>query len=98
MELGKVLTNLCEKQNLSLTELAKKSGVPKQTLHNWTLDRKSVNPDQLKKVAEVLRVSLHYLLYGEEDPQQPASSKSLEEVFSGELQVTIHQVLKKGKN
>ena len=68
MKLDKVLLKLCKDKNLTLAALAKESGVKQPTLHGWTTGRSVQNMDDLKKVCDVLEVSLHYILYGEEDP------------------------------
>lgn len=68
MKLDKILTKLCKQKGLTLAALAKESGVKQPTLHGWTTGRSVHNLDDLKKVCSVLGVSLHYILYGEEDP------------------------------
>jgi transcriptional regulator with XRE-family HTH domain len=97
MRLSSTLTALIKKKGLSLAELARQSGVPKQTLHNWTLDRRSVNPEQLKKVAKTLEVSVHFLLYGEHDPFEPPAEEILKEIFSGDVRVTLHRIERRRK-
>ncbi len=92
MKLGATLNLLAKKRKLTLSELARRSGVPKQTLHNWVTGRKSVNPDQLKKVATVLEVSVHYLTYGEPDPYESPSELILKELFSGDVRITLHRI------
>jgi transcriptional regulator with XRE-family HTH domain len=97
MKLSLTLTSLCKKQKLTLAELSRRSGIPKQTLHNWTLGRRLVNPDQLKKAADALKVSVHYLLYGEQDPHDSPSEEIMREIFSGDVRVTLHRIERKRK-
>lgn len=92
MKLSSTLTSLCKKRGITLTELARRSGVPKQTLHNWTTGRRSINPDQIKRVAQVLETSVHYLLYGEQDPFESPAEEILREIFSGDVRVTLHRI------
>jgi transcriptional regulator with XRE-family HTH domain len=68
MKLDKILVKLCKQKGLTLAALAKESGVKQPTLHGWSTGRAVHNLDDLKKVCSVLGVSLHYILYGEEDP------------------------------
>lgn len=92
MKLAKNLKDLCIKQGLSFSELARQASVPVQTLHAWTIGRRSVNPEQLRRVAQVLRVSFHELLFGTPDPYEVGHEELLKELFSGDLRVTIHKV------
>jgi transcriptional regulator with XRE-family HTH domain len=68
MKLDKVLLKICKDKGMTLASLAKESGVAQPTLHGWTTGRSVQNMDDLKKVCDVLKVSLHYILYEEEDP------------------------------
>lgn len=93
MELSKNLLKLCKKRNLSLSALAKKSGVKQPTLHGWSTGRSVQNIDDLKRICEVLEVGLHTILYGEVDPYE-SHDRLLKEIFKGEISVTIHKVMR----
>jgi transcriptional regulator with XRE-family HTH domain len=75
MKLDKILLKLCKDRGLTLAALAKESGVKQPTLHGWTTGRSVQNIDDLKKVCDLLQVSLHYILFGEEDPWSKPASK-----------------------
>ena len=92
MELSQNLIKLCKKQNLSLSKLSVLSGVPHQTLHGWSLGRKSVRLAQLKAVARALHVSVHELAYGEPDPNESIGEEILKELFTGDVRVTVHRI------
>lgn len=92
LKLSENLQNLCELRGMSLSKLAKVSGVPKSTIHAWTKGRQSLDFVQLKKVSRVLEVSLHELLYGEPDPFEGMSGAMLKELFSGDVRVTVHRI------
>ena len=92
MKLGKILQELCRKRGWTVAKLARESGVPVQTVHNWSLARGAVNPEQVKRVSLVLGVSVHYLLYGEADPNEQIGEEVLKEIFSGDVRVTVHRV------
>jgi transcriptional regulator with XRE-family HTH domain len=68
MMLDKILLKLCKDRGLTLAALAKESGVKQPTLHGWTTGRSVQNLDDLKKVCDILEISLHCILYGEKDP------------------------------
>ncbi len=97
MKLSTTLNSLCKKRRMTLSELSRRCGVPKQTLHNWTLGRRSVNPDQLRKVSQVLEVSVHFLLYGEQDPFEVPNEEIIKEIFSGDVRVTLHRIERRKK-
>jgi transcriptional regulator with XRE-family HTH domain len=97
MKLGSKLTKLCKSNGLSLSRLAKDAGVPLQTIHAWTTGRKSINPDQLRKVASVLKVSIHELLFDEPDPHEAIGVEILKELFTGDVRVTLHKIEQKSK-
>ncbi|WP_408097011.1 helix-turn-helix domain-containing protein [Peredibacter sp. HCB2-198] len=93
MELAKNLLKLSRKKKMSIASLAKKSGVKQPTLHGWTTGRSVQNIDDLKKVCEVLEVGLHTLLFGIPDPYE-TNQKLIEEIFKGDITVTIHKIVK----
>lgn len=92
MKLGFKLNQICKIQGLSLSRLAKEAGVPVQTVHAWTTGRKSINPDQIKKVASVLKISLHELLFDEPDPHEPIAEEVLRKVFSEDVRITLYRI------
>ena len=77
MILGKMLLKLCKERGLTLAGLAKESGVKQPTLHGWSTGRAVHNIDDLRKVCDVLEVSLYCILFGEHDPwhESPCSEK-----------------------
>lgn len=80
-----------------MARLAREAGLPAQTIHHWTTGRRSVDPDQVRKVAAALRVSVHYLLFGETDPLEAPAEEILKEIFSGDVRVTLHRIEKRKK-
>lgn len=98
MKLDKMLTKICKERKISISKLARLTGLPQPTLHGWTSGRSVGNIDDLKKVCDVLQVSLHRLLYGEGDPHEIGQEEILKELFSGDLRVTVHKIEKKPRN
>lgn len=92
MKIGLNIQKICKSKRLSLSQLSKRAGVPTTTLHAWTTGRKSINPDQIRKVATVLEVSLHELLFDEPDPFEAKPTEILKEIFSGDVRVTLHRI------
>ncbi len=95
MKLGIKLQRICKDRKLSFSQLARSSTVPLATLHAWTTGRKSINPDQLRKVAATLQISTHELLFDESDPFENKADEILKELFSGDVRVTLHKIERK---
>lgn len=94
MELSKNILKLCKQKRLSLTALAKKSGVKQPTLHGWTTGRSVQNLEDLRRVCEVLEVGLHTLIFGTADPFEK-KELSMDEIFKGDVHITIQRIDKK---
>jgi hypothetical protein len=47
---------------------------------------------QTRKVADALGVSLHFLIFGEEDHQEPLARLLKDELFSGTFEINIKRV------
>ena len=63
--LGGRLQNARERQGLSISDVAKLSGLQKKTLMNWGLDRTEPRSNRLIQLAGVLGVQAAFLLDGE---------------------------------
>ena len=77
--LGGRLQNARARQGLSVSEVAKLSGVQKKTLMNWELDRSEPRSNRLIQLAGVLGVQAAYLLDGQ-GGDAPLPQKSKDEV------------------
>jgi len=95
MKLDTTLLKLCKQRGWSLAKLARQSGIPTQTLHGWTTGRTAINMEHVKKVATVLQVSIHQLIFGEPDPFESSSDEILKEIFTGDIRVTLHRIERK---
>ena len=96
MKLSKMLNKLCKERNISLAQLSRASGVPAPTIHGWKTGRSALKLNDLKKVAAALEVSVHRLAFGEPDPFE-ITDVDLDEIFSGDVRVTIQRIRKKSK-
>lgn len=80
-------------KHLNFVELAKLSGVSKSTIHGWTTGRRVRDLSELRRVANVLEVSIYNLVFGEPDPYESKAQEALlKELFSGDVRVTIHKI------
>ena len=60
-----------ELRGYSVSTLARATGIPKQTISNWTHNRRPRNLDELKRTSEILRTTLDNLLYGSGPGDEP---------------------------
>lgn len=94
IKIGKVLSRLMKEKRLGLRELARESKVSASTLSEWIGNRRPKDPAQVARVAAVLGVSLHYLLFEIEDPMQRFDLNRVlkDDVFSGAFEITLKRV------
>lgn len=78
-------------QDETIVSLAKKTGVPRSTISEW-LSNRTPNPVQAVRVAKHLGVSLHYLLFGQNDSESFVQKIMKEEVFSGTFEISVKRV------
>ena len=62
MSLGNKILTIRKKRELSQEELGEMIGVTRQTISNWELGETSPNPEQLKLLSNVLKISIDDLL------------------------------------
>lgn len=95
MELAKNILRLCEEKGITVTQLARLARISQPTLHGWTTGRSVKKIEDLKKVCEIFKVSLHKMLFNMPDPYESFDqSKVLEELFKGEISLTIQRIKK----
>lgn len=91
LKIGRVLKSIMHKERHTLVSLARATGVPKSTISEW-LNNRAPNPVQAAKVARHLGISLHQLLFGEEDSEEPLHKLFKEDFFSGTFEINIKRV------
>lgn len=92
LKLGSILSKILRERRITLKEVSKNCSVAISTLHEWENGRAPKNPEQVARVADFLGVSLHYLLFGLEDRQNPIARIFKEDVFQGTFEVTVRKV------
>lgn len=92
--LARNLKRLIEEKGISYNELARRSGVPKTNLLNWS---EGANPqvDQLLKVADILEVSLDFLVASRKEETDLDKILDKVSVHVGLYEVSIKKVSKK---
>lgn len=91
LKIGKVLKQIMERERHSLVSMSKATGVPKSTISEW-LNNRSPNPTQAVKIANHLGVSLHFLLFGKDDAQEPIQKILKEDFFKGTFEITVKRI------
>lgn len=91
--LAKNLNIECKKKGITLTKLARLSGVSQPTLHGWSTGRAVKKVQDLARVCNVLEIGLYEMLFGVTDPHiKPLDI--INEVSLGEVQVIIKRINK----
>jgi transcriptional regulator with XRE-family HTH domain len=91
---GSNLKKILKERNITILSLAKTSGVPKSTLHAWTTGQDTVSLSQLKAVAETLKLPLHDLAYGGQDPHTLNDKVDFHEIFNEDVRLIIKRIKK----
>lgn len=91
LKIGMVLKKLMEDERHTLTSISKATGVPKSTISEW-LNNRAPNPVHAVKVAKHLGISLHFLLFSEEDTEEPLHKLFKEDLFNGTFEINIKRV------
>ena len=69
------LKRLRSNQNMKQEELAERMNVTRQTISGWETGRRQPDLETLKKLAEVLDVDIHELIYGNKPGEYPKFQK-----------------------
>lgn len=94
VKIATVMNRLMKEKKLSIKELSRLSGVPSSTLHEWLNLRIPKSPVQVKKVANVLNISLDHLLFDEQEVHKPVPIQDLMsgDSVSGVFEITIKKI------
>lgn len=95
MELKSILKALLKEEGISISQLAKRTKVPVQTLHNWLSGVEPRSLKQVRKVSDYFEVSLDYLCFGVRRENQSDDIESYtEEINAGVFEVVLRRVKK----
>lgn len=65
-------------KGISAAELARLSGVPKQSISDWLAGTSPRNIEQIKRVANVFEISLDQLLFGVEETKSSKNEPAID--------------------
>ncbi len=92
---GENLEKLLQSRNLTVAQLARALGLPAKTVTEWVGDggRTPRNTEHLKKLADYFGCTIHFLLFGEEDPRSVIGNLlDKTELHTGLYEITIRRV------
>lgn len=92
LKIGKILSALIQERRLTLKEISDATKISISTLQEWKSNRTPKDPAQVLKVANFMGVSLHHLLFGQEDRQEPIQRILTEDFFKGTFEITVRRV------
>jgi len=95
---GETLKELMKAKRLSATDIAKILQLPTKSVQEWVgpSGRTPRDLSVIKKLASLFGVSVHYLMYGEEDPHNLlASALEKTEIHTGLYEIVIRKVQEK---
>lgn len=96
MSIAKNLKQILEDKQLTVSELARKTGVPKSTLLSWLSEKRS-SPDlyQLQKVCEFLGTNIDAVAFNKKSDDIISQLIDKIEVHSGLYEITVKKVVQK---
>jgi transcriptional regulator with XRE-family HTH domain len=99
MNLKKQLRLYLEYKDMTASQLAKKSTVPKQSLSDWLAGSNPRDVRQIKRVADVLGISIDHLMFGEGIEKKVGKSSELNDLLSdewvsGQFEIKIRRIKK----
>lgn len=92
---GQTLQALMEERRVTGRELAAAISVPYKTIQEWlgSKARMPRDPEALRRLAEFFECSVHFLLFGEEDPRSLVGEIfEKTEIHTGLYEITIRRV------
>lgn len=93
--LAKQLKKYLTDRDLSVSDLARKSGIPRKTIYNWVEGQPPKNISQVYAVAKVLEVGIEALCFGEAD-QRGNDDLVFKGIYFGKYDVFLKKIKEDG--
>lgn len=96
---GKNLEKLLSDFDMSITTLAKKTGISKSTLQGYVGPAGNFpsNPMVFKALSEVFGLSIHELIFGEPDPYSEVNTDRNTIYLKGEYKIYLEKITEEEK-
>ena len=92
-KLDKVLKALLKSRGIKASDLSKATGIPAATLSSLLNGGQTQKPEHLLALSQYFKVSLEFLLFGEDERRPTLEEVLTESLFSGWLKVTIEKAI-----
>lgn len=92
-KLDKVLKALLKSQRIKASDLSKATGIPAATLSSLLNGGQTQKPEHLLALSQYFKVSIEFLLFGEDERRPTLDEVFTEGIFSGWLKVTIEKAI-----
>ena len=91
--LSMVLKAIMEERGLTLTKLGTLAGISKSTIAGWIAGQAPLDLVAVKRLANVLKISMAYLTTGQEDQIEQKTSEIVELLQNGKTHEGYYRVL-----
>lgn len=91
--LGKTIKKLISERKISIRALAKQTGIPQSTLNSISNGREPGKVEHLLTLSKYFKVSMEYLLTGNDDQPPTLENVLTEDIFAGWLRVKIERAI-----
>lgn len=91
LRLGGTLSKLLLDRKLTMRAVARSCSIPVSTFFLWTANQPPQDPVRVARLAQYFGVSLHFLLFGEEDRLEPKKTLIPETLIEGVYEITIRR-------
>lgn len=95
MKLKKNLLRLMKERNISISQLAAETAVPKSNLTKWINNDANPNLEQLSKVAEYFQISLDEIVFDKKPLSSIEELVNKLEIHTGLYEISIKKLTKK---
>jgi transcriptional regulator with XRE-family HTH domain len=94
MKLKSQLLYYLNAHDMTASQLSRKVGVPRQNISNWLMGQTPRDVDQVKKVADLFRISLDHILFGDSTLLENKKNSSEFEhlIINGRFEIRIRKI------
>lgn len=94
IKIKNILKKLLYENDINSAQLARKCGIPPQTINNWLSGQEPRSLSQIKAVADYFDVTVDYLVYGISEKKKDKIEDYAEEINAGTFEVVLRRVKK----
>lgn len=92
MELNGILKALIQEPGVTITRVAKSTGIAQQTIHSWLSGTEPRSLKQVKKIADYFEVTIDYLCFGIVPNEKPPLEEFGDEINAGVFEVVLRRI------